>query len=135
MSAVESWFAPAAAIAEPLPARRKRAAPAAAKPKKQQRQRRNLRVRAPLGWMVVLALVLTFVALAGRTAYRPTVRASSLAAAAKSQTRTPVVTQALRGTIFDRMGTPLAIGEQTTDVIADPMQISDPAGEAAIVAK
>jgi len=58
MSAVESWFAPAAAIAEPLPAprTRKRAAPATARPKK--RQRRNLRVRAPLVWMVVLALSL-----------------------------------------------------------------------------
>lgn len=59
MSAVESWFAPAAAVAEPLPhpTPRKRAS-AASRPKKQQPQRRSLRVRAPLVWMVVLALLL-----------------------------------------------------------------------------
>jgi cell division protein FtsL len=59
MSAVESWFAPAAAVAEPLPASRpRRRAPAAPTPKKQQGQRRSLRVRAPLVWMVILALLL-----------------------------------------------------------------------------
>ncbi|HEY2355242.1 MAG TPA: penicillin-binding protein 2 [Gaiellaceae bacterium] len=85
--------------------------------------------------LLFLLIVLAFGALAARTAYLQTVRATSLAAAATSQTRTSVVSQAVRGTIFDRMGTPLAIGEQTTDVIADPMQIADPRGETAIVAK
>ena len=85
--------------------------------------------------LLFLLIVLTFGALAARTAYLQTLRASSLAAAATAQTRTTVATQALRGTIFDRMGVPLAIGEQTTDVIADPMQISNPRREAAVVAK
>jgi cell division protein FtsI (penicillin-binding protein 3) len=85
--------------------------------------------------LLFLVIILTFGALAARTAYLQTVRASSLAAAAKAQTRTTVPTQALRGTIFDRMGKTLAIGEQTTDVIADPMQITDPHAEAAVVAK
>jgi len=85
--------------------------------------------------LLFLLIVLTFGALAARTAYLQTVRAASLAAAARAQTRTTVPTQALRGTIFDRMGKTLAIGEQTTDVIADPMQITDPRGEAALVAK
>ena len=40
-----------------------------------------------------------------------------------------------RGTIYDRLGTPLAIGEQATDVVADPMQISDPRHEARVAAK
>ena len=85
--------------------------------------------------LLFLLILLTFGALAARTAYLQTVRASSLAAAATAQTRMAAVTQAMRGTIFDRMGTPLAIGEQTTDVIADPMQISDPRSEAAVAAK
>ncbi|MDX6482125.1 MAG: hypothetical protein QOG85_2635 [Gaiellaceae bacterium] len=85
--------------------------------------------------LLFLLILLAFGALAARTAYLQTVRASSLAAAAKAQTRRTVPTLALRGTIFDRMGTPLAIGQPTTDVIADPMQIADPRGEATIVAK
>lgn len=60
MSAVESWFAPAAAaVAEPLPkALPRRRTKAAAKPKAQKRSRRTLRVRAPLLWMVVFAVLL-----------------------------------------------------------------------------
>jgi cell division protein FtsI (penicillin-binding protein 3)/stage V sporulation protein D (sporulation-specific penicillin-binding protein) len=85
--------------------------------------------------LLLLAIFVTFGALAARTAYLQTVKASSLARAATAQTRTTVPIQALRGTIFDRMGVPLAIGVQTTDVIADPMQITDPRREAAVVAK
>jgi cell division protein FtsI (penicillin-binding protein 3) len=36
--------------------------------------------------------------------------------------------------MYDRLGSPLAIGEQATDVIADPLQISDPLHEARIAA-
>ena len=75
MSAVESWFVPAA-VAEPLPPRsygrasaalpstlparprRPRAAPAAAKPKARKSQRRSFRVRGSLVWMAVFALLL-----------------------------------------------------------------------------
>jgi cell division protein FtsL len=58
MSAVESWFAPAA-IEEPLPRQRpRRPAPARARPKAQQRQRRGFRVRASLVWMVLFAVLL-----------------------------------------------------------------------------
>ena len=56
MSAVESWFAPAA-VAEPLPRPRSHAA-APARPMARRRQRRSLRVRASLVWMVVFALLL-----------------------------------------------------------------------------
>src|SRR5262245_2067966 len=58
MSAIESWFAPAA-IAEPLatpPPRKGASAPARSKP--QRRQRRSLRVRASLVWMVIFAVLL-----------------------------------------------------------------------------
>src|SRR5690242_19992075 len=59
MSAVESWFAPAA-VAEPLPGRQPaRRATASPKPKAQRRRRRrNLRVRASLVWMTLLAVLL-----------------------------------------------------------------------------
>lgn len=55
MSAVESWFAPAA-IAEPLPNHRTRRRAAA--PAKAQRRRRTVRVRASVVWMVLFALLL-----------------------------------------------------------------------------
>src|SRR5205814_7229374 len=74
MSAVESWFAPAA-VAEPLPrprrsgrasaalpttlpARSPRRAPAPAKAKTGQRQRRSRRVRGSLVWMALFAVML-----------------------------------------------------------------------------
>jgi len=85
--------------------------------------------------LLFLVIVLTFGALAARTAYLQTVRASSLAAAATSQTRTMVTTPALRGTIEDRLGATLAIAQPAVDIIADPLQIADPAREARIAAK
>ena len=56
MSAVESWFAPAA-VAEPLPTPRKRTS-APARSKARRPQRRNLRVRVSLVWMVIFAVLL-----------------------------------------------------------------------------
>ncbi len=56
MSAVESWFAPAV-VAEPLPRPRRRTA-TAAKPKARKRQHRSFRVRLPLVWMIVFAVLL-----------------------------------------------------------------------------
>lgn len=61
MSAAESWFTPvAAAVAEPLPRTRPRRAPATARPKPKARrgQGRVFRVRAPLVWMSVFAVLL-----------------------------------------------------------------------------
>jgi cell division protein FtsI (penicillin-binding protein 3) len=54
---------------------------------------------------------------------------------AQAQTKADLVLQAGRGTIYDRLGTPLAIGQQATDVVANPMQIADPLHEARIAAK
>jgi cell division protein FtsI (penicillin-binding protein 3) len=85
--------------------------------------------------LLLLIILLTFAALGARAAWIQTVRASSLAAQAQAQTKATLALPAGRGTIFDRLGTPLAIGEQATDVIADPMQISDPRREARIAAK
>ena len=59
MSALESWFAPAA-VAEPLPRQRttRRSAAAPARPKAQRRRGRSFRVRLPLVWMAVFAVLL-----------------------------------------------------------------------------
>jgi cell division protein FtsI/penicillin-binding protein 2 len=85
--------------------------------------------------LLLLGILLTFAVLGARTAWLQTVRASSLAAMAQTQAKKSIVLPAGRGTIYDRLGNPLAIGEQATDVDADPMQISDPRREARIAAK
>jgi cell division protein FtsI (penicillin-binding protein 3) len=85
--------------------------------------------------LLLLLILVTFAALGTRAAWLQTVRASSLAARAQAQTKGELPLPAGRGTIFDRLGTPLAIGEQATDVVADPMQISDPRREARVAAK
>jgi len=85
--------------------------------------------------LLFLVILLTFGALAARTAYLQTVRASSLAAAATSQTRMMLTTPAMRGTITDRSGTPLAIAQPAVDVVADPLQIAAPAQDARVVAR
>jgi cell division protein FtsI (penicillin-binding protein 3) len=85
--------------------------------------------------LLLLIIVLTFAALGARAAWLQTVRASSLARLAQKQAKFDLVLPAGRGTVFDRLGTPLAIGEQATDVIADPMQISNPRQEARIAAQ
>ncbi len=85
--------------------------------------------------LLLLIILVTFAALGARAAWIQTVRASSLAAMAQTQAKKPIVLPAGRGTIYDRLGNVLAIGEQAIDVDADPMQISDPRREARIAAK
>jgi len=85
--------------------------------------------------LLLLVILLTFAGLGARAAWIQTVRASSLAAMAQTQAKKPIVLPAGRGTIYDRLGNPLAIGEQATDVVADPMQISEPRREARVAAK
>jgi cell division protein FtsI (penicillin-binding protein 3) len=85
--------------------------------------------------LLLLLIVLVFAGLFARAAWIQTVRASSLAARAQAQTKAVVVLPAGRGTIFDRLGTPLALGEQATTVVADPMQIRRPRHVAEVAAK
>jgi Cell division protein FtsI/penicillin-binding protein 2 len=63
------------------------------------------------------------------------VRASSLSSFAQAQTKATVVLPAGRGTIFDAMGTPLALGEQATTVYVDPHEITRPRAEADTAAR
>jgi cell division protein FtsI/penicillin-binding protein 2 len=76
---------------------------------------------------VLLAVfVVVFGVTLARAAWLQTVQASSLAAKGASQQRESIVVPAGRGTIFDRSGVQLAIGEQATTVYADPKEILNP---------
>jgi cell division protein FtsI (penicillin-binding protein 3)/stage V sporulation protein D (sporulation-specific penicillin-binding protein) len=78
----------------------------------------NRRIRLLLA-VLTLAAVVTF----GRAFWLQVVRAPALERLAAQQHHETVTTPAGRGTIFDRMGVQLAIGEQATTVYADPRQI------------
>src|SRR4029077_9705485 len=84
----------------------------------------NSRIR-----LLLLCILLVFAALLARASWIATVRASSLSKMAQTQTKATVVLPAGRGTIFDSMGTPLALGEQATTVFADPRQVLHPRAE------
>ncbi|MEN3341612.1 MAG: hypothetical protein V7644_1016 [Actinomycetota bacterium] len=90
----------------------------------------NSRVR-----LLLFCIVLTFAVLLARAGWISTVRASSLSRLAQAQTKTTVVLPGGRGTIFDVLGTPLALGEETTTVFADPRQIRRPRAAAAVAAR
>lgn len=90
----------------------------------------NSRIR-----VLLFCIVLTFGVLLTRSAWLATVRASTLSSMAQSQTKTPVILPAGRGTIFDQLGTPLALGEQATTVYADPHQVRNPTHEAVVAAR
>ncbi|MDQ4029456.1 MAG: penicillin-binding protein 2 [Actinomycetota bacterium] len=72
-----------------------------------------------------MVLVLAFAATLGRAVWLQGVRAAPLARLADSQHREVVEIPARRGTIFDRTGSPLAVGQQATTVAADPRRIKD----------
>jgi len=71
-------------------------------------------------------LLVGFAVLLGRAAWLQAVQAGSLSQLAAKQHRASVIVPAARGTIFDRTGVQLAIGEQATTVYADPQQVRDP---------
>jgi cell division protein FtsI/penicillin-binding protein 2 len=75
--------------------------------------------------LAALFVILLFVAL-GRAFWIQGVNGRAYAAMAVKQHRETVVVPAGRGTIFDRNGEPLAIGEQRTTVFANPQQIERP---------
>jgi len=90
----------------------------------------NSRIR-----LLLLTIVVVFGVLLGRAAWIATVRAASLSSFAQAQTKATVVLPAGRGTIFDSMGTPLALGEQATTVYVDPHEITRPRAEAITAAR
>jgi cell division protein FtsI (penicillin-binding protein 3) len=76
--------------------------------------------------LLLAVLVVAFAATLGRAVWLQAVRAAPLSELALSQNRETVEIPARRGTILDRTGRPLAIGEQATTVYADPRQIRNP---------
>ena len=80
----------------------------------------NRRIR-----LLLAALALAFGGIFLRAVWIQGVRAASLSRLASSQHRETVALPASRGTLYDRLGSPLAIGEQATTVYADPKQIVD----------
>jgi cell division protein FtsI (penicillin-binding protein 3) len=81
----------------------------------------NRRVR-----ILLFAFTLVFLLILGRAAWLQAVRAQSLGKLATGQQQQTVTVPAHRGTIFDRHGFQLAIGEQATTVYADPRAVTEP---------
>ena len=78
----------------------------------------------------IVLLAAAFVTILGialaRAFWLQVVNGNAYAAMAVRQHRETVVVPAARGTIFDRNGEPLAIGERTTTVYANPRQVDQP---------
>jgi len=84
-------------------------------------RRANSRIR-----LLVLAFVGVFAVALGRAAWIQVVDGAGYAAMASKQQRQTIEIPAGRGTIYDRTGEPLAIGEQATTVYADPRNVVAP---------
>jgi cell division protein FtsI/penicillin-binding protein 2 len=85
--------------------------------------------------LLAVAFVSLLVVALGRAFWLQAVNASAYAKMAVRQHRETIVVPAARGTIFDRNGEPLAIGEQTTTVFANPKQVDRPREVALAAAK
>jgi cell division protein FtsI (penicillin-binding protein 3) len=81
----------------------------------------NRRIRLFLG-----TLVLAFAGLFLRATWLQGVRAESLSSLGLTQHRESVAIPAGRGTIYDRRGLELALGESATTVFANPRQVPNP---------
>lgn len=80
----------------------------------------NRRIR-----LLLVTFVLVFAGTLARAVWLQGVHAAALGRMAERQHHESVVIPAGRGTIFDRAGVQLAIGEQTSTVYADPRQVVD----------
>ena len=78
----------------------------------------NRRIR-----LLLALFTLVFAGLLGRGFWIQGVQAGRLSKLAQGQHQKQITTPAGRGTIFDRTGVQLAIGEQMTTVFADPQQV------------
>jgi cell division protein FtsI/penicillin-binding protein 2 len=81
----------------------------------------NRRIR-----LLLAVFVLVFAGMLVRAVWLQGVRAASLARMATGQHRQTVGVPAARGTIYDRTGVQLAIGEQATTVYANPHEVRNP---------
>jgi cell division protein FtsI (penicillin-binding protein 3) len=88
----------------------------------------NRRIR-----LFLAALTLAFGGLLMRATWLQGVRAESLSSVGRTQHREEVTIPAGRGTIYDRKGVELALGERATTVYANPMQVARPRATALAV--
>ncbi len=84
--------------------------------------------------VMLLAFTLVFVAIAVRLVTIQAVSADHYLAVGLSQRLTTTSLPGQRGTIFDRTGQDLAVSVSQTTLWADPQLVTDPQGEAAILA-
>jgi cell division protein FtsI (penicillin-binding protein 3) len=88
----------------------------------------NRRIR-----LLLMVLTLAFGGLLLRATWLQGVRAESLARLGQTQHRESVTLPASRGTLFDRTGVELGLGEQATTVYANPKQVVNPRAAALAV--
>jgi cell division protein FtsI (penicillin-binding protein 3) len=88
----------------------------------------NRRIR-----LLLAALMLAFGGLLLRATWLQGVRAESLSRLGQTQHREAVAVPAGRGTIYDRTGVELGLGERATTVYANPRQIANPRAAAVAV--
>ncbi len=81
----------------------------------------NRRIR-----LALLLILVIFCTVIGRTVFLQTVKAEELSAKANEQQVKEFQFPAQRGTIFDRNGRELAVGEETKSITVDPYFIEDP---------
>jgi cell division protein FtsI (penicillin-binding protein 3) len=91
-------------------------------------RRANHRIR-----LLLLTFGLLFVVAIGRAAWVQGAQHDRFSKMAITQHRETIEVPAGRGTIYDRTGEPLAIGEQATTIYADPRNVAD-AQRAAVIA-
>lgn len=85
--------------------------------------------------LLVALFAIAFAVALARSAWLQAVQGPSLEGLASRQQRETVTLQPRRGTILDRQGVPLAIGEQATTVYANPRHVTDPEATAPVVAR
>jgi len=84
--------------------------------------------------VILFSFIILFALVAARAVFLQTVSADVLAEMAAEQHVQQVDLPARRGTIFDRNGTELAVGQEMKTIFANPQQIDDPLAAAAQLA-
>jgi cell division protein FtsI (penicillin-binding protein 3) len=84
--------------------------------------------------VVFIGSVLVLASVIGRVVYLQTAGSDRLVAAGKAQRTTASILMAQRGTIFASDGGELALSVPSSTIMGDPKHISDPTGEAAVLA-
>lgn len=84
---------------------------------------------------ILLCFILIFAAVAVRSVFLQTVQAGELSQRAAQQHVQQLDLPARRGTIFDRSGNELAVGEETKTIYATPYLVEDPLGTSRLIAE